>query len=90
MLGQGALIAVVTLISFYIGLQTSPAVASTMAFATLTLEMCIRDSYLCEVFLTAEQYFNIFMQTATTVETGINHNAFACLLYTSQKPWIKL
>ena len=30
-------IAVVTLISFYIGLQTSPAVASTMAFATLTL-----------------------------------------------------
>ena len=37
MLGQGALIAVVTLISFYIGLQTSPAVASTMAFATLTL-----------------------------------------------------
>ena len=35
MLGQGALIAVVTLISFYIGLQTSPAVASTMAFATL-------------------------------------------------------
>lgn len=37
MFGQGALIAVVTIIAFYIGLQSSPAVASTMAFATLTL-----------------------------------------------------
>lgn len=37
MFGQGALIAVSTLISFYIGLQTSAATASTMAFSTLTL-----------------------------------------------------
>lgn len=37
MLSQGALIAVVTLIAFYIGLQVSAAAASTMAFATLTL-----------------------------------------------------
>ncbi len=37
MMGQGALIAVVTLIAFYIGLQVNAATASTMAFATLTL-----------------------------------------------------
>jgi Ca2+-transporting ATPase len=36
-LGQGALIAIATMTAFYIGLGTSPAVASTMAFATLTL-----------------------------------------------------
>ena len=38
MFGQGALIAVVTIIAFYLGNpQESPATASTMAFATLTL-----------------------------------------------------
>lgn len=37
MFGQGGLIAVVTLIAFYIGLQINAATASTMAFATLTL-----------------------------------------------------
>ena len=37
MLVQGILIAVPVLTAFYLGLQTSPAVASTMAFATLTL-----------------------------------------------------
>ncbi len=37
MMGQGALIAIVTLIAFYIGLNANPATASTMAFATLTL-----------------------------------------------------
>lgn len=37
MLSQGALIAISTLISFYIGLQVNAATASTMAFATLTL-----------------------------------------------------
>ena len=37
MLGQGALIAVVTMTAFYIGLQVDAATASTMAFATLTL-----------------------------------------------------
>ena len=37
MLGQGALIAAVTLIAFYLGLQVNTATASTMAFATLTL-----------------------------------------------------
>lgn len=38
MLGQGALIAIVTLIAFYLGNPTeTPALASTMAFATLTL-----------------------------------------------------
>ena len=36
-IGQGALIAVATMTAFYIGLQTNAAVASTMAFATLTL-----------------------------------------------------
>ena len=35
--GQGALIAAATMTAFYIGLQTNAAVASTMAFATLTL-----------------------------------------------------
>ena len=35
--GQGALIAVSVITAFYLGLATSPAVASTMAFATLTL-----------------------------------------------------
>ena len=34
---QGALIAAAVLRAFYIGLETGPAVASTMAFATLTL-----------------------------------------------------
>ena len=38
MLGQGALIAIVTLIAFYLGNPVAtPALASTMAFATLTL-----------------------------------------------------
>jgi len=37
MLGQGLLIAIVTMIAFYMGLETSAAMASTMAFATLTL-----------------------------------------------------
>lgn len=38
MMGQGALIAVVTLIAFYLGNPyETPALASTMAFATLTL-----------------------------------------------------
>lgn len=37
MLGQGALIAAATFIAFCIGLQTNAAVASTMAFSTLTL-----------------------------------------------------
>lgn len=37
MFGQGALIAISTIIAFYIGLEVSPATASTMAFATLTL-----------------------------------------------------
>ena len=37
MLCQGALIAVVTMTAFYIGLQVNAATASTMAFATLTL-----------------------------------------------------
>lgn len=36
-MGQGALIAAATMTAFYIGLQTDAAVASTMAFATLTL-----------------------------------------------------
>jgi Ca2+-transporting ATPase len=35
--GQGALIAVVVMVAFYIGLQRDAAFASTMAFATLTL-----------------------------------------------------
>ncbi len=37
MLGQGALIAISTLIAFSIGAAVNPATASTMAFATLTL-----------------------------------------------------
>lgn len=37
MLAEGALIAVATLASYHIGLKESAAVASTMAFATLTL-----------------------------------------------------
>ena len=37
MAGEGALIAAVSLIAFYIGLNTSAALASTMAFATLTM-----------------------------------------------------
>ena len=36
-LGEGALIAIVTLSAYYRGLETSAALASTMAFATLTL-----------------------------------------------------
>ncbi len=34
---QGAIIAIVTMIAFYMGLQVDAAMASTMAFATLTL-----------------------------------------------------
>ena len=34
---QGGLIAISTMVAFHVGLQTSAAVASTMAFATLTL-----------------------------------------------------
>ena len=37
MFGQGALIAAVTLVAFYLGYQVDAATASTMAFATLTL-----------------------------------------------------
>ncbi len=36
-IGQGALIAVVVMVAFYMGLEQSAAHASTMAFATLTL-----------------------------------------------------
>ena len=35
--GQGALIAVSVIVAFLLGLSADPAVASTMAFATLTL-----------------------------------------------------
>lgn len=34
---QGIMLAVPTMVAYYIGLQTSPALASTMAFATLTI-----------------------------------------------------
>lgn len=37
LLGYGLMIAIATMIAFYVGLQESTAVASTMAFATLTL-----------------------------------------------------
>ena len=37
MFGFGALIAVSVIVAFYLGISVSPAVASTMAFATLTL-----------------------------------------------------
>ena len=37
LLGYGLLIAVVTLVAYYLGLSVSPITASTMAFATLTL-----------------------------------------------------
>ena len=37
LLGYGFMIAIVTMIAFYLGLQTDAAMASTMAFATLTL-----------------------------------------------------
>ena len=37
LLGYGALIAVVTMAAYYIGLEVNPMTASTMAFATLTL-----------------------------------------------------
>ncbi len=37
LLGYGALIAIVSMTAFYLGLKISPATASTMAFATLTL-----------------------------------------------------
>ena len=37
LLEYGLLIAVVTIAAFHIGLKTNPAMASTMAFATLTL-----------------------------------------------------
>ncbi len=37
LLGEGALIAIVTMIAFYLGLRSNAELASTMAFATLTL-----------------------------------------------------
>ncbi|MBO5238909.1 MAG: cation-translocating P-type ATPase [Lachnospiraceae bacterium] len=37
MLGQGALIALVVMVAYYLGMNISPAAASTYAFATLTL-----------------------------------------------------
>ncbi len=37
LLGYGTLIAIVSMTAFYLGLETNPATASTMAFATLTL-----------------------------------------------------
>jgi Ca2+-transporting ATPase len=37
LLAYGLLIGVVTMVAYYIGLETSPAMATTMAFATLTL-----------------------------------------------------
>ncbi len=37
LLGQGSLIAIASMAAYHIGLTTSPALASTMAFATLTL-----------------------------------------------------
>jgi len=37
LLGYGFMIAIVTMVAFYVGLSESTAMASTMAFATLTL-----------------------------------------------------
>lgn len=62
MITQGALIAVVTIIAFYMGLQTSAAKASTMAFATLTLARlfhgfnCRNEKSVFKVGITSNKY----------------------------------
>ena len=59
---EGALIAAVTLIAFYRGLGTSPALASTMAFATLTMSRllhgfnCRRNGSIAEIGLFSNMY----------------------------------
>ena len=37
---------------------------------------------LCEIFLTTEQDLNILMQTATTIETSVDHNSFPVIIFT--------
>ena len=39
-------------------------------------------NHLCKVFLSAEQYFYIFVQTTTSVETGIDDDTFAVIVFT--------
>jgi len=62
MAGEGALIAAVSLIAFYIGLNTSAALASTMAFATLTMSRllhgfnCRRSESIFEIGLFSNIY----------------------------------
>lgn len=62
MAGEGALIATVSLIAFYIGLNTSAALASTMAFATLTMSRllhgfnCRRSESIFEIGLFSNIY----------------------------------
>lgn len=43
MAAQGVLIAAVVITAFYLGLRSSAAMASTMAFSTLTLQDCSTD-----------------------------------------------
>ena len=38
--------------------------------------------YLRKVFLTAEKYLDIFVQTTAAIETGINHNSVAVVIFT--------
>ncbi len=59
---EGLLIAIVTIIAFYKGLGTSAALASTMAFATLTMSRllhgfnCRRNESIIEIGLTSNIY----------------------------------
>ncbi len=59
---EGLLISVVTIIAFYRGLNTSAALASTMAFATLTMSRllhgfnCRRKESIIEIGLTSNMY----------------------------------
>lgn len=59
---QGLLIAIATLIAFYIGLGENAALASTMAFATLTTARlfhgfnCRGDKSICRLKLTSNKY----------------------------------
>ena len=42
----------------------------------------IATNHLSEVLLTAEQDFDIFVQTATTIETSINNDTIAMVVLT--------
>lgn len=76
LLGYGLLIAVVTQTAYYIGLETSPMAASTMAFATLTLARLFHGFTCRSEFSIFKIKFTSNMWSVAAFATGVLLLAF--------------